>query len=77
MSIPGCKHGPAYEIPQPCADCERERVAERARLAKVQRQIGEIVAHDFQTVESMVNEAGRGRGRGHGRRGLGRGRNEE
>ena len=35
MPIKGCAHGPAYLIPQPCAECEHERVAEAERLERI------------------------------------------
>lgn len=54
--IEGCKHGPSDLIPQPCADCEQERlsgarathaVAERlSRLARVGREESEDAPAD-------------------------------
>lgn len=46
--IEGCKHGPAYEIPQPCEACAEEREAERKRLRQIERRIGDLVYRDFE-----------------------------
>jgi hypothetical protein len=39
MSIPGCPHGPVYLIPQPCAECARDRDVQAAREAAIREQL--------------------------------------
>lgn len=40
--IEGCKHGPTFLIPQPCADCERERHEEAERLTPILNRLNEL-----------------------------------
>lgn len=40
--IEGCKHGPAFMIPQPCAKCERARQESAEQLQGLASQIGEL-----------------------------------
>lgn len=40
--IEGCKHGPTFAIPQPCADCERERREEAERLKPIMERLSEL-----------------------------------
>lgn len=41
--IEGCKHGPANIVPQPCADCERDRMGEEMLIATLRERMAEQI----------------------------------
>lgn len=47
--IEGCKHGPTFLIPQPCAECARDRERSAALDEQVAASLAKVIAPDLQT----------------------------